>query len=435
MKYFAGEQKLKLHAKQRFFRNVEPVCENVYFFTGFGGSNMIALIGDDSCVLIDALNGKEVAQAALTELRKLTDKPVSTIIYTHHSHFDHTSGAGVFADADTEIIGHSYKTAVYGYSDLLGDINRKRGMRQFGSSLTEEESICVGIGIWNNPYSTRAILPPNRLISEDHTTIHRAGYEIHLIAAPGETDDQMFVWIPQLQILCCGDNYYESWPNLYAIRGSQYRDISSWIVSLEKMLEYPAEILLPGHTGIIRGNSKIHETLSNYHDAIQYILTETLKGINQGMTADQLAETISLPEPFSSLPYLQEYYGTVKGTIRAIFTGYLGWFDGNPTHLDRLPARDYSRNLIRMMGGEEAVLEEISQSLRKEQYQWTAELCDILLDSGSDSSFTKEMKANALVGLGRLQTSANSRHYYLTCAKELLQEAGISSEGLLERSW
>ena len=85
MKYFAGEQKLKLHAKQRFFRNVEPVCENVYFFTGFGGSNMIALIGDDSCVLIDALNGKEVAQAALTELRKLTDKPVSTIIYTHHS--------------------------------------------------------------------------------------------------------------------------------------------------------------------------------------------------------------------------------------------------------------------------------------------------------------------------------------------------------------
>ncbi len=90
-------------------------------------------------------------------------------------------------------------------------------------------------------------------MEEDRTAVIRGGIEFQMIAAPGETDDQIFVWIPKFKILCCGDNYYESRPNLYAIRGSQYRDISSWIQSLEKMLDYPAEILLPGHTGAIRG--------------------------------------------------------------------------------------------------------------------------------------------------------------------------------------
>lgn len=414
---FAGEEKLKKQA-EKFTRRVEKINDQVWFFSGFGGSNMIAVLGDDSCILIDTLNGKEPAEAALAELRTITDKPIRTIIYTH-THFDHTAGAGVFADSSTEIIAHTYKTQIYGHSELLDKISRKRGMRQFGSVLTREESICMGIGIWNNPYNTRAILPPNRLIDDESVSIVRGGVEFQLIAAPGETDDQIFVWLPEFKILCCGDNYYESWPNLYAIRGSQYRDISSWIQSLERMLNYPARILLPGHTGVIRGEETIRTVLTDYHDAIEYVLTETLKGMDQGLTADELAETVSLPERFAELPYLQEYYGTVQGTVRAIFTGYLGWFDGNPTSLNPLPLQEYSDNMIRMMGGAESVITEIDSSLDDCRYQWAAQLCDLLLHSPSCPDGVKKKKARALTGLGRMQTSANSRHYYLVCAKEL----------------
>ncbi len=421
MTVFEGEEKLLKHS-ETFSRRVEKINDQVYFFAGFGGSNMIAVIGGDSCVLIDTLNGKEVAEAALEELRKITDKPVKTIIYTH-THFDHTAGAGVFAEEDTEIIAHTYKTQVYGSSQLIGRISQKRGMRQFGPTLTREESICVGIGIWNNPFSTRAMLPPNQLVDGEKNVISRAGVEFQLVAAPGETDDQMFVWMPEFGILCCGDNYYESWPNLYAIRGSQYRDISSWIDSLGKMLDYPAEILIPGHTAVIRGRDQIQTTLTNYRDAIQYVLTETLKGMDQGLTPDELAETVVLPERFASLPYLQEYYGTVQWTVRAIFTGYLGWFDGNPTNLGSLPKKEKADSQIRMMGGADRIKEEITASLADGRYQWAAELCDILLNSGSRCPDVKKMKAEALVCLGRMQTSANGRHYYLMCAKELEKEA------------
>lgn len=414
---FHGEVQLKEHAK-KFTRRVEKINDQIYFFAGFGGSNMILIIGEENCVLIDTLNGEQVAKDAYEELRKITDKPIETIIYTY-THFDHTGGAGVFADEKTEIIAHEFETDIYGYSHLLKDINKKRGMRQFGPTLSQEESICVGI--WNKPFSKTVIREPNHLIEGHKNVIERAGLELHLISVPGETDDHLFVWIPKYAILCCGDNYYESWPNLYAIRGSQYRDISSWIDSLTTMLEYPTQILIPGHTAVINGEAKIKEILTNYRDAIEYVLVETLKGMNQGLTPDELVESVTLPQQYAQLPYLQEYYGTVEWTIRAIFSGYLGWFDGNPTHLCHLPLKERASKMIRMMNGRDAIIAEIDHSLECGEYQWAVELCDILLND-QPSIEIKKKKAEALIALGRQQLSANGRHYYLVCAKELLAD-------------
>lgn len=77
---------------------------------------MILIIGDESCVLVDTLNGEQVAKDAYEEIKKITNKPIETIIYTH-THFDHTGGAGVFASENTEIIAHEYESGVYGYSE------------------------------------------------------------------------------------------------------------------------------------------------------------------------------------------------------------------------------------------------------------------------------------------------------------------------------
>lgn len=414
---FPGEKQLIARAKT-FQRKVEKINDHVWFFTGFGGSNMIAVEGKDCCILIDALNGKEVAEDALVELRKRTDKPIQTIIYTH-THFDHTSGAGVFADEQTEIIAHSYRTQVYGHSELLNTINQKRGKRQFGPILSQEESVCVGIGIWNNPYSTHALMRPNSFVDEEVCVIERGGLEFHLIFSPGETDDHMYVWIPEFGMMCCGDNYYASWPNLYAIRGSQYRDISAWTESLNIMLNYPMQVLVPGHTAVVYGQEAIRETITNYRDAIEYVLVESLKGINNGLTPDELVESVTLPQQYADLPYLQEYYGTVKWTVRAIFDGYLGWFDGNPTNLDRLSKAVYANNMVALIGGAEKVLEEIDLKLEAQEYQWVAELCDLLLAREECPDVVKQKKAQALNALGHMQVSANARHYYLVCAKEL----------------
>ena len=89
---------------------------------------------------------------------------------------------------------------------------------------------------------------------------------------------------------CCllytssGDNYYGCWPNLYAIRGTQYRDIAQWVKSLEKILSYPSEALLPGHTAPLLGHETILEEVGNFKDAIAFVFNQTLECLGQGMT-------------------------------------------------------------------------------------------------------------------------------------------------------
>lgn len=420
MRTFRGEEKLKVQAEYGFPKGITKITDGVYFALGYGGSTCTLIEGDEGCVLVDTLNGVEVAKEAKAEFQKITDKPIRHIIYTHYHHFDHTSGAGVFADADTEIIGHQCPYPQYGYSGLLKNAYALRGGKQFGMGLTPEEHICIGVGPRNKANGAKQSLPPNRLFEEKELELTLEGIRFLLVEAPGETDDQIFIYLPDKGVLFSGDNYYESWPNLYAIRGGQYRDVSAWVSALAKMRDLNAEYLLPGHTRAVIGQDTVRETLTNFHDAIEYVLVETLNGMNAGKTMDQLATSVKLPEKWAELPYLQEYYGTVEWTVRSIYTGYLGWFDGNPTRLGTMEPSLKAEKTLAMMGGAEKVLAEIDRALEQEEDQWAVELCDILLDAGCETEAAGTRKAEGLMNLGRMMTSANGRHYYISCAKELL---------------
>ena len=107
--------------------------------------------------------------------------------------------------------------------------------------------------------------------------------------------------------------------------------------------------------------------------------------------------------------------------MRGIFAGYAGWFDGNPTNLNPLPPTDEAQNMLRMMGGAENVLTEISRAIQAQQYQWTLQLCDILLNSRQQVQQARQYKAQALLALAELETSSNGRHYYQICARELIE--------------
>lgn len=416
---YEGEEKLKRQAENGFPKGITKICDRVYFTLGYGGSTCTLVIGEESCILVDTLNGVAPAMEVRKEFEKLTDKPVRTIIYTHYFHFDHTSGASVFAGPDTRIIGRKPTYPQYGRTGLIKDICGVRGARQFGVGLTPEENICVGIGPRNEINGEKGSLPCREFFEEELLELEIDGTKVVLAAAPGETDDQIFVWFPQHRVLCCGDNYYESWPNLYAIRGGQYRDISGWIDSLDKMREYRAEYLLPGHTRAVIGSAEVKTTLKNYRDALEYVLIETLHGMNEGRTPDELADSVRLPENLASLPYLQEYYGTVEWSVRSIYTGYLGWFDGNPTKLGHMNTKVRAEKTVAMMGGAGQVLAEGKAALERGEAQWAAELCDLLLDCGQEMEAASGLKADALTELGRRQTSANARHYYLACARQL----------------
>ena len=424
-----GAEQLQVYANRTFEKNILKVAEYIYYFTGFGHSNATLLIGDTSCILVDVLDSDVRGETLKQAIAQITDKPVKTIIYTH-GHPDHRGGAKAFADTVEEIIAFAPKRPVLKYSQLVNDILMLRGARQFGYALTDAELITQGLGPREGSTcgeGTYGILPPATVYTEDSVTRTIDGVTLQMTAAVGETDDQIFVWLPDAKALCCGDNFYACFPNLYAIRGSQYRDISAWVDSLDVIRNYPIETLLPGHGKAIQGTQTVQETLKNYRDAIESVLLQTLDGMNQGLTIDQLAENVKLPETLANLPYLGEHYGSVEWTVRSIFNAYAGWFDGNPTALHPLTASQNASHTIRMMGGVNAVLQEIQSAIATGEYQWGMQLCDLILQlpaaSHEELAQAKQYKAQCCLGIAPLETSSNGRHYYQMCAKELMQES------------
>ncbi len=412
---------LAAHSKE-FKKEIIKVTEGVYVAVGFGLANSVLLEGEDGVVIVDTLESAEAALPVKEAFTKITAKPVKAIIYTHY-HTDHTFGTKVMAGKDTpKIISHA--TTPF-HLERIASITRettyRRAMRQFGNLLPEGGVINAGIGPRLNfeDNSTIALLTPTDTFSTDQIELEIAGIKLVLIHAPGETPDQIVVWLPEKKILLPADNFYKSFPNLYAIRGTAYRDVILWVKSLDKMRALRAEYLVPCHSRPITGGDRIYETLTNYRDAIQFVHDQTIRLMNKGLTPGEIVEQVKLPPHLAQQPYLHEYYGTVEWSVRAIFDGYLGWFGGNATDLFPLAPGERAKHFADLAGGETALFEHAQNAVASEDFQWALELCDQLLLLNPDAQKIRELKAVALEALGHKQIAATARNYYLTQALEV----------------
>ena len=410
-----GENELREYAEKEFPEQILKVSERVYHVLGYGHSSAVIIIAKNSVILLDTLSSRKSGEKLKEIVANLTDKPVKTIIYTHF-HPDHRGGSGAFRDTAEEIIAFAPVNKPLKYNDKIMRGLGARSVRQFGYGLTDEEFITQGIGIREDQSGYDA-LPATVIYDEDVVEMETDGVKLKLVRAPGETDDQIFVWLEEEKALCSGDNYYACWPNLYAIRGSSYRDVAAWVDSLGKMLEYNAEYLLPGHTRPIVGAEKVREVLTNYRAAIESILLQTLECIDEGMGLDETLQAVKLPPELAKLPYLGEYYGSIDWSVRSIYAGYAGWFDGEAVNLHRLSEKERAEELIPALGGAEKVTAMIKDAQDAQKWQWSLELCELLL-ALADNADVLQLKIHAMRELAKMETSANGRHYYLASAYE-----------------
>ncbi|WP_374472318.1 MBL fold metallo-hydrolase [Phenylobacterium sp.] len=274
-------------------------------------------------------------------LRAVSSAPVKAI-YLTHAHPDHTGGVAAWKEAGTKVIGQAEEVEFNDYQTRLSGFFAARNAAQFGGRLPTAAN--------PNPGNRAAPKLADVLFEKEHR-LKVGDLTFVALATPGETPDHLTVWVPELKAAFVGDNWYASFPNLYTLRGTKPRWALDYVDSLNRVLALEPEIVLPSHGAPIQGRENVRRELTKYRDAILHVHDATVAGMNQGKDVYALMREIRLPPELE----VGEGYGNLIWSIRGIYEGYAGWFDGDPATMYATSPAATAAELVRLAGGPDPV--------------------------------------------------------------------------------
>ena len=424
---FSGD----IHVDDDFYfeKGIYQVVDNVYVAIGYGLANSVLIVGETGNIIIDTTEDPKLGKQINNEFKKISNLPNEAIIYTH-SHVDHWRGAPGFYEEGTKVYAHStFQKGFFDQNNLLRPILTVRGMKQFGHFLPDSLKKGHGLGFTLNfDFEQPPVIYPTKFLQDQTSLISVGGINLEIQHTPGETDDQIIIYYPEKEVVISADNYYMRFPNLYTIRGTSYRDSKSWYQSVDAMRSYKPEYLISCHGPFLTGKDVIEERLTIYRDAIQYIHDYAVRGANLGKTPDELVEEFEYPSYFLENYDLQEKYGKVSWSIRNVYNGYLGFFDGKAVNLEPLSAKQRAKFIFELIGSKEQLIEEINKATNLKNYQWAAELSDIGLLNFPNDNQIKKLYSSALENLSLMEKNPIARNYYLSEAYELSEQISPNLE-------
>lgn len=408
-------------------KEVHKVTDGVWVAVGYDLANSIMIEGDGGLIIVDTLSTYEAAKEVIVEFRKISDKPVKAIIYTH-GHLDHVHGAGAFLEEGEDIEIYAHESLVDFYineNSLLGPIGSERTAMASGAFLPKEGPDRQNMGVFPKMIpGTIAYAAPTQTFSNE-LEVEISGVKIKMAFVGGESSDQIYVWLPEKEVLLIGDNIYGIIPNIYTLRGSVYRDPMEYVNALDKMISLDAEYLVPSHVKPIAGNENVSDVLISTRDAAQYIYDQTIRGMNQGYTADELSHMIELPENLDNHAWLTKTRNQVSSHVKQIYYGNLGWYEGDPAFLTPISLKEKSQNIVNGFGGIFNTNSHIKAAIENGEYEWAAELATYAINTDPDNEESKLLKAHALRVLGQRSESFDIRHWSITEARVLEGELTI----------
>ena len=412
---------------QHFAQKVYKVADNVYSAVGWQLGNVAMIEAPEGLIIIDTGESVSESRKIMAEFRKITDKPVKAVVYTHF-HPDHINGVKAFVSEEQArsgevlIIAHETLLAnVVAQGALVGPILSVRSGYSFGAALpaSDHQQMNAGIGPLAKAEASTFIAPT--LTFKDKLDTRIAGLDLQFLHVPSEAPDEIIVYLPDNRVLISAEvEQGPTLPNIHTLRGTKFRDPVVWVESLDRLRAFQAEHMVPLHGRPISGAQNVEEVLRMTRDGIAYIHDQTVRWMNKGLTPNELAEKVKLPPHLAGYtPYLREYYGTVKHSVRQIYNGYLGWFQGDPVDLDPLPAADKAQRLVTLMGGREKVLLAAGEAYLSGDYQWAAELASYAIRIDHEDTLARDIKARSFRKLGYANMNINWRNWYLMSAMEL----------------
>ncbi|MFI4951483.1 MAG: alkyl/aryl-sulfatase, partial [Caulobacterales bacterium] len=340
------------------------------------------------------------------------------------SHVDHYGGIRGVVSAEDIAAGmqivapEGYLAAAVSENVLAGNAMGRRATYMYGAILPKDAKGHVDAGL-GKTVSTGSVslVPPTVSIRETGERMTLDGLEIVFQVTPDtEAPAEMNFFFPGLGALCMAENCTCQLHNLYTPRGAQVRDARAWshyIDEAARMFAADCEALFASHHWPRWGAGEAARFLKLQRDLYKYIHDQTLRMANHGLTPTEIAEDLKLPPTLAAEWHTRGYYGTVSHNAKAVYQRYLGWFDGNPANLHRLPPVEAGRRYVELAGGADALLSTAWAAFRRGEYRWVAELVNHLIFADRTNGEARRLQADALEQMGYQAESGPWRAFYL----------------------
>jgi cyclase len=239
--------------------------------------NSILIIGDTGAILVDTGFTDEIGAMLSQQVAKLTKKPITHIINTHH-HGDHSLGNAAFPNAKILSSEQCRKLALEHGADWISIIESAAG-RKFPNTKVVTASITY---------------PQN-----SKTELSIEGVKMTFwIPEAAHTIGDLMIWLPDDQVLLSGDVMVNKvTPN--------FRDanLKEWINALRDVQTLPVKTIVPGHGPLMskQDAAAMYQRMSSLYDGIA-------EGIKAGLTDSEIRKKLDLTE-WKKLHHFDEQMG------------------------------------------------------------------------------------------------------------------------------
>jgi glyoxylase-like metal-dependent hydrolase (beta-lactamase superfamily II) len=233
--------------------SVKPLKGDVYWTQGGAGGNTGIIVGKDGVIVIDAKTTPASAKDVLAEIKKITPKPVTTVILTH-SDADHVNGLAAFPAGLT----------------IISQENCKKEMEASASS--------------RNP-APQDRLPTKTVANKENVTIN--GLKLTLLHyAPAHTSGDLMVYLPEQKIVFTGDIIATNQPYTL-IHAEKNGSSEGWIQTVKGLVGLNADTYVPGH-GDLQTKADVQQRLAK----VQARREEIKKLVAQGKSLEQVKQAL-----------------------------------------------------------------------------------------------------------------------------------------------